>query len=233
MEFNGGTLTIPTGSVALPSAYDPGATSFTNGTLVARQRREHRHVEHDRRNQAGRRHAHGHGRSHDRELHLRGRHDAPRRHDHRDRGLGLSSGATLDLDAATTLNAGAGLAVSGTLNVTNGGSLDIAANSVNIYDFGGGALHIASGGTLVRSVAGVDGQLTLPVTSQGTVHAQAGLLAFNVGTGLTQTAGMTTVDATLSGAVHLQGGTLDGTGTLGGPVDNSGGTVAPGRPLAR
>ncbi len=143
-------------------------------------------------------------------------------------GLGLSNGATVDLAATTTLNAGAGLAVSGTLNVTNGGSLDIAANGVNIYDSGGGAMHVASGGTLVRSAAGVDGQLTLPVTSQGTVHAQAGLLAFNLGTGLTQTAGATTVDATLSGAVHLQGGTLNGTGTLGGPVDNTGGTVAPG-----
>src|SRR3954466_3725215 len=47
--------------------------------------------------------------------------------------------------------------------------------------------------------------------------------------GLTQTAGLTDVKANaLTGTVSLQGGTLKGTGTLGGPVNNTGGTVAPG-----
>jgi hypothetical protein len=144
-------------------------------------------------------------------------------------GVGIS-GATVDLDGAAGLNAGGGINVAnGSLDVTNGGSLTVADN-VNIFNIGNGALHVASGGTLTRSAAGVDGQLGIPVTNQGTIHAAGGIMRFNLG--LTQTAGVTLVDATLGVqggfSVALQGGTLKGNGTVSGVVDNSGGTVAAG-----
>jgi hypothetical protein len=229
MEFNGGTLTIPTGSIALPSAYDPAATSFTLGSLSLGSA-----------GSTGTLSAGGGTRLGSATLTVTGVASITG-------GFGLQlhggtthfagtttiagaldiSGATLDVEAATTFSSGGINVANGSLDVASGGTLDIAGDNLNVFNFGSGTLHVAAGGTLRRSAAGVDGQVTTPVTSQGAVHAQSGVLAFSLG-GLTQTGGTTTVDATLNGAVHLQGGTLKGTGTLGGPVDNSAGTVAPG-----
>jgi hypothetical protein len=64
--------------------------------------------------------------------------------------------------------------------------------------------------------------------SSGTINVDAGTLSFN--SGLTQTGGLTEVDAgtTLGGDVALQGGMLKSSGTIGGSVANTGGTVRPG-----
>jgi hypothetical protein len=231
MEFNGGTLTIPSGSAALPSAYDPAATSFTLGALSLGSD-----------GSTGSLTSTGGSRSGAGTLtvsgataisafgtnfsggttHLQGTTTIAA-------GVAIS-GASVDLGGAASLNAGGGITVAtGSLNVTNGGSLTVADN-VNIFSLGGGTLHVAAGGTLTRSAAGIDGQLGIPVTNQGTIHAAGGTMRFNLG--LTQTAGTTLVDATLGVQggflVALQGGTLAGNGTVSGEVSNTGGTVAPG-----
>ena len=231
MEFNGGTLTVPANSTAVPSAYDPAVTSFTLGGLSLGSDGTTGALTSTGGNRSGAGTLTVSGATaisafgtnfNGGTTHLQGTTTIAA-------GVAIS-GATVDLGGAASLNAGGGMTVAtGSLTVTNGGSLTVADN-VNIFSLGGGTLHVAAGGTLTRSAAGVDGQLGIPVTNQGTIHAAGGIMRFNLG--LTQTAGTTLVDATLGVQggflVALQGGTLAGNGTVSGEVSNTGGTVAPG-----
>jgi hypothetical protein len=231
MEFNGGTLTIPSGSAALPSAYDPGSTSFTLGDLSLGSDGSTGTLTSNGGNRlgagtltvTGATGILGFGTNFNGgTTNLQGTTTIAA-------GVGIS-GATVNLSGAAGLNAGGGISVTtGALNVTSSGALTVADN-VNVFSLGGGTLNVAAGGTLTRSASGVDGQLGIPVTNHGTIHAAGGTMRFN--NGLTQTAGVTVVDATLSVqggfSVALQGGTLSGNGTVSGLVVNSGGTVAPG-----
>jgi fibronectin-binding autotransporter adhesin len=231
MEFNSGTLTIPTGSVALPSPYDPAATSFTLGDLSLGSNGSTGTLTSIGGNRLGSATLTVTGATAISQFgmsfnggttNLQGTTTISA-------GMGIS-GATVNLGGAAALDAGGAINVAtGSLNVKNGSSLTVADN-VNIFSVGAGTLHVDAGGTLTRSAAGVDGQLGIPVTNQGTIHAAGGIMRFNLG--LTQTAGVTVVDATLGVQggfeVALQGGTLSGNGTVSAFVDNTGGTVAPG-----
>jgi hypothetical protein len=232
MEFNGGTLTIPANSTASPSAYNPANTSFTLGGLSLGSD-----------GSTGTLASTGGERGGAGTLTVSGAATHT--------GFGLNfSGGTTNLNGSTTIHSGmsvtgstltlnanaaldtagaSGIVVAGgTVNVGSAGTLDMSANDVNVLNGGGSpSLHVLAGGTLKRTAAGVNGQVGIPATNAGTVRVDAGTLLFSGG--LTQTGGVTDVKAnTLNGTVNLQGGTLKGTGTLGGPVDNTGGTVAPG-----
>ena len=142
----------------------------------------------------------------------------------------VMSGAVLELDAATALNASVNIDT-GSIDVANGGTLTMAANTSLNAAGANPALHIAGGGTLVRNDAGIDGVVGIPVTNQGTIHAAGGRLRFNED--VTQTGGVTQVDALLSmqfgRTLRLQGGSLPtGQRHVENDVDNSGGTVAAG-----
>jgi hypothetical protein len=139
------------------------------------------------------------------------------------------SGSVLELHAATALNSSINIDT-GSIDVANGATLTMAANTSINAAGANGALHVLSGGTLVRNDAGIDGAVGVPTTNQGTIHAAGGRLRFN--DDLTQSGGVTQVDALLSmqsgRTMELQGGTLKGNGTIENDVDNSGGTVAAG-----
>jgi hypothetical protein len=145
-------------------------------------------------------------------------------------GISVQGGASVTFAGAVTWTAGAiefnnG---GGTVDLLSGATLNLAADGLGALNFGGGLIHVSSGATLERTAAGTNGNLGVPVHNDGTVHVAAGTLM--IGETLTQTAGLTTVEAgtELDGPAVLNGGTLNGTGTLGGPVTNNGGTVAPG-----
>jgi len=230
MEFNGGVLTIPSGSVALPSAYDAAATSFTLGDLSLGSDGSTGTLTSIGGNRLGTGTLTVSGATGISAFGMNFNGGTTRLEGTTTiaGGAGIS-GATVDLAGAANLNPGGGINVAtGSLNITNGGSLSVADN-VNVFNLGGGALHVVSGGTLTRTAAGIDGQLGIPVFNAGTVRVDAGRLNITGGNTLTQTAGVTDVKSNaLDGNVDIQGGALKGTGTMSGPVVNSGGTVAPG-----
>ena len=127
------------------------------------------------------------------------------------------SGGTLDINATASIGGPVNLDVEngGAINV--GGTLDMVADNVNIFDLGSGFVHVLAGGTLTRTAAGTDGRDQRRDRQrrdrsgrrrQDRVH-RLGALA--------QTGGLTDVKSNeLLGTVFLQGGTLKGTGTFGG-----------------
>jgi hypothetical protein len=142
--------------------------------------------------------------------------------------LNVIDGHTLNLGPTTNWSAGVvGVGGSGgaTVNIGAADVLDISAD-VNSQGPGGG--HWNNQGTINRTTSSGTATFFTAVSNSGTINVDSGTLLFD--SGLTQTAGLTTVDAgaTLGGAVALQGGTLKGAGTASGSVTNTGGTVAPG-----
>lgn len=229
MEFNGGTVTIPAGSTASPSAYNPSSTTFTLGNLSLGSD-----------GTTGALSSIGGQRGGGGTLTVSGTATMSSFGTTFAGGVTnlngtttISSGLTVSgivtLNATTSLVAGGGITDTGVLNVGSGGTLDLAADGVNVFDGGGGKMNVLSGGTVKRSAPGTDGQLGINVANAGTVSVDAGRLRVAGPNTLTQTAGVTDVKANeLAGDVSLQGGVLKGTGTVTGNVGNSGGTVAPG-----
>jgi hypothetical protein len=148
--------------------------------------------------------------------------------------LGVASGATLNLDHATTYAGSSdsnGINVDGALNIASSFTMSgIDGNSGGTPDQinNSGVVHVLAGGSLVRNTSSGTVTIGPSLHNDGTVSVQTGTLAAS--TGLTQAGGVTTVasGAELDGPVTVSGGVLEGNGTLGGPVSNTGGTVAPG-----
>lgn len=141
--------------------------------------------------------------------------------------LYVQNGHALNLGTTTNWSGGIvnfGGSGDATVNLSPGDVLNISAN-VNAQGSGG---TWNNQGTINRTTSSGAVDFFVPVTSSGTINVHSGTLAFDLG--LTQTAGLTAIDAgtTLGGAVALQGGTLKGAGTASGNVTNTGGTVAPG-----
>ena len=142
--------------------------------------------------------------------------------------LYVNDGHTLNLGPTTNWSTGM-VNVGGTsASTVNIGAGDVVNISGNVNSQGGSNGLWNNQGTINRTTSSGTMDFFTPVTSSGTINVDAGTLAFD--SGLTQTAGLTAIDAgtTLGGAVALQGGTLKGTGTASGSVTNVGGTVAPG-----
>ena len=142
--------------------------------------------------------------------------------------LYVLDGHTLNLGPTTNWSTGI-VGVGGlgdpTVNVGAGDVLNIVGN-VNTQGSAGG--HWNNAGTINRTTSSGTANFFRPVTNSGTINVRSGTLSFD--SGLTQTAGVTSIDAgtTLGGNVALQGGVLKGTGTASGDIANTGGTVAPG-----
>jgi hypothetical protein len=141
-------------------------------------------------------------------------------------GFTLDDGAALDLDAPTTWTTSPiGLTGSSTLNI-NSTFLDSGSQSMG---FGpDSTFHVGSTGSLTVDPGSGNFFLAEPkIQNDGTVTIASGT---TTSPGFTQAGGTTTIasGAELDGPVTVNGGTLKGNGTLGGPVSNSGGIVAPG-----
>ena len=111
-------------------------------------------------------------------------------------------------------------------SVENYGSYDLAWGSAYITsDIGGGWFR--NYGTFKKSVAGPS-QINVGYTNAGTVTVATGTIRFN--NGFDQGAGrLTLAGGNISGTqFDLFGGLLTGSGEVTGPVNNRGGTVAPG-----
>jgi len=118
-----------------------------------------------------------------------------------------------------------------TMAITNSGTIiaDAATNPLKI-DPSAAGFFLNSGSLQVTGAGGMQ-ILTGTMDQQGTVVIDAGMTLTRTGD-FTQTAGTTTVNGALTmlsnGDVDLQGGALNGTGSISGDVANSGGSVAPG-----
>lgn len=141
------------------------------------------------------------------------------------------------LSAGRTLrNAGTGT-WSGRLDVQGGASLVNATGATLgiVYDgfsFGnsGGSLINDTGAVFTKSSAGTTSFSSLPMTNRGTFRLQAGTTAFSGGV-YTQFSGRTILDGGAlqhNLALQIQGGTVEGSGTINAAIDNSGGTISPG-----
>jgi hypothetical protein len=139
------------------------------------------------------------------------------------------SEATLNLDTPATWTAnqwtvqnGAVLNVNSTLGISEGGSLGNLGGSADSL------VHVGAAGTLTVGTPARTFLISPKLENAGVVHFESGTA--NAVAGMTQTGGSTTVDsgAKLVGTVGLNAGLLDGNGTLGGPLTNTGGMVSPG-----
>lgn len=147
--------------------------------------------------------------------------------------LSVGSGATLNLDHATTYAGSSdsnGINVDGTLNIASSftiSGVDGSGAGTPGQINNSGLVHVLSGGSLIRDTSSGTVTISPSIENDGTVSVQTGTLADSGG--LTQAGGLTNVaaGAILNGAVTLNGGKLMGDGTIG-SVSNSGGTVAPG-----
>ena len=158
----------------------------------------------------------------------------------------LASGQNLIIEAtdlcgeinSTVATAGAGFTDAGQVTLThvgtcgnNGGTTaELALSGGTLTNTG--TLETDPGTSIVGDSARVDGSIT---NSGGTINVNTTTAFSGSGTTLTQTGGATTIasaqtlDLTGStGTFELQRGRLNGSGTLRGSLNNSGGTVAPG-----
>jgi len=120
----------------------------------------------------------------------------------------------------------------GSFTIKSGGSFTVTAAGDHQwfwgFDSGATPIVVEAGGSFKKMTGtGVTG-IASGITSAGTVSILSGTLA--TGLNYVQTGGITTVNGTLDPApsVLLQGGTLAGTGTIEGAVNNTGGIVGPG-----
>jgi hypothetical protein len=136
------------------------------------------------------------------------------------------SDAVLNLDTPTTWTGTAiGLGSSSVLNI-NSTFLDSGTQTMG---FGSDSVvHVGPTGSLTIDPGTGKSFLTeTQIQNEGTTTIASGT---TTSAHFTQSSGTTTVapGAELDGAVTINGGTLKGSGTLGGPVTNTGGTLAPG-----
>lgn len=135
-------------------------------------------------------------------------------------------GATFNLDVPATwttsqieLESGATMNVNSTFQES--GTPAMGADSGSVF-------HVGSTGSLtVDPGTGKSFFTSTQIQNDGTTAIASGTIT---AAGFTQSGGTTTVasGAELDGPVTVTGGALKGNGTLGGPVANTGGTVAPG-----
>ena len=134
---------------------------------------------------------------------------------------GSFSSGTLGVSGILNLNSGS--FSTGATTIANGGTFTMSGGSATFT----GPMTVQSGGTLNYGLAGAT---NIPGASSnaGTMNFTAGTANF-VG-GLTQSAGTTTLNGgNVSGNVAINGGTLGGSGTLGGNLDiGPSGTLAVG-----
>jgi large repetitive protein len=96
--------------------------------------------------------------------------------------------------------------------IDNSGTLDLQSD-VGIAAVGTAAINNIAGGTLVRSAGTTTEVIDPPVSNAGTILLQAANTKFSGG--LTQTAGSTTLGpGNLAGTIAINGGILNGSGTI-------------------
>ena len=142
------------------------------------------------------------------------------------RDVTFSGGGTVTLLPNGTSNSSSIFGAAVTIGLTNADNTIQGAGSINQVIFTNNGTLLAND-SLPLSVD-VAGNNNGNFVNTGTIRANAGsTLALGNADILTQTAGLTLVNGTLSGTVALNGGTLAGTGTIVGTVTNAA-TVSPG-----
>ena len=116
----------------------------------------------------------------------------------------------------------------GTFNNLAGALFDLQADRGLVFSGGTNAFNNA--GTFRKSTTTGTSAVSIPFINTGTVQAQAGILGFS--STYAQTSGITLLSGgnlskTGAGIVNIVGGSLEGAGTITGPVSNSG-TIRPG-----
>jgi hypothetical protein len=146
-------------------------------------------------------------------------------------GKGLGNGHTLNSNGGATWTGSGNIGMDGgVLNIAIGTTFDVQNDQS--FAWTGNAPAVNNGGTFQKSAG--TGTTTIgngvAFANTGIMQGLVGTLAFD-GT-YTQTAGVTRLNGgsvTKTGtSMSIQGGTLEGTGTLTGNVNNSGGTLSPG-----
>lgn len=149
-------------------------------------------------------------------------------------GATLSGGATKSLGSRTLVNPATVTWTGGTLNGQGGGVIENLAGAT--FDIGSDVtLNVATGGatfnnagTLVRSAGVGTATIAIAVNNSGTVEARTGVLRFTGN--YVQTAGTTRLNGGALAStqpLNIQGGVLEGNGTVTGNVSN-GGELRPG-----
>ena len=113
------------------------------------------------------------------------------------------------------------------LNIAAGTTFDVQ-NDQSIFP-NGGTPAINNAGTLQKSAGTGTTGVGVPFNNTGTMQSLSGTMSFSGS--YTQTAGVTRLNGgaiSSSTTMNIQGGTLEGNGTLAGTVNNSGGTLSPG-----
>ncbi len=111
--------------------------------------------------------------------------------------------------------------------LTNSGNVEW--QSVGWSQGGPGGTYINTGTTTKTTANGA--AIALPMTNSGLVDLTQGQTQFTGG--MTQTAGTTRLNGggINAGTLNLQGGRLEGTGTVQATINNTGGAIAPGLPV--
>jgi hypothetical protein len=119
----------------------------------------------------------------------------------------------------------------GTIDNENGATWDITTgDNPNLLAVGTGS-SFNNAGTFEDSATNAAAIVNVPVTNEGTINAFSGTV-FEFASGYIQSAGTTIVDGLFQVGTGTQlritGGTVNGTGTIQGNVQNTGGTFSPG-----
>jgi len=142
------------------------------------------------------------------------------------------NGRTLVLAGGTTFTGadfiGSGISMAAPAAIVNNSTFEF------VNDGGGQSISgtgtFTNNGTLRKASGTATSSIAPTLVNTGTIESLSGTLSF--GGTYTQTAGFTRLNGgaiTKTGvAMTIQGGTLEGTGTLTGTVNNTGGTVGPG-----
>jgi len=149
--------------------------------------------------------------------------------------LSIANGGSISLNRILNSNVGATWTGTGSLFM-NGGTLNIAAGTTfdmqndGFIGYNGGTTAINNAGTFQKSAGtGTSTDQSVPLTNTGIVQSLSGTISFIAA--YTQTAGATRLNGgaiASASTMSIQGGTIDGNGTLTANVNNSGGAAAPG-----
>ncbi|MDD1463724.1 SBBP repeat-containing protein, partial [Dolichospermum sp. ST_sed5] len=145
-------------------------------------------------------------------------------------------GTTLETTGATVWTGNGTLYATNaaTWNNTSTGTIDLQGDA-DFYQYSGAQLTFNNAGTLTKSngTTADDSYIGGLFNNTGTVQVKKGRLRFTGG--YTQTAGTTNISggslAFDNSPLNLQGGTLNGTGTITGNVNNTGSQVNPGNTI--
>ena len=148
--------------------------------------------------------------------------------------LAMNGGQARLYNSATNLLVGAGgnLSGSGLINQLNGGA-NVTNNGLINANQNGQTLNVSVDNVTNTGTMQATNGATLAVqpnlANSGTLRVDSGS-TFNANGGITQTAGTTHTNGslTLAQTFAVQGGTVQGTGTITGDIVNTGGTLKPG-----